>query len=156
MWGGGTKDPNRQSVHQVLVHSYFTTLIFFLLGAGLDIVFNLRIFKDEFIAPAGLILFVFGTVLIIWAQHASHKFVKENLSVESFSRGPYRYTRNPTYWGLYLVLLGFGLVWNAVFVLISTAISFVVTWLIFLKQEEKVLTQKYGQAYLDYKNKVRL
>lgn len=156
MWGGGTKNPNRQSVHRVLVHSYFTTLVFFLLGAGLDIIFNLKIFKDEFIAPVGLILFVFGTALIIWAQHASHNFVKENLSAESFCRGPYRYTRNPTYWGLYLVLLGFGLVWNAVFVLISTAISFVFTWAIFLKQEERVLTQKYGQAYLDYKNKVKL
>ena len=156
MYGGGTKDPKRKSVHRILVHSYFTTLIFFLLGAGLDIIFSLKILDTAIISPVGLLFLVTGTTLIVWAQHASHQFNKENLSPDSFRRGPYRYTRNPTYWGLFLVLIGFGLAWNAVFVLAFTVISLFVTKLIFLKQEEEILAEKYGEVYLEYKKSVHI
>ena len=156
MYGGGTKDPNRKSVHRVLVHSYFTTLIFFLIGAGLDIFLGLKIPDTAIIAPAGLGFLTAGTALIVWAQYASHHFVKDNLSHENFRRGPYRYTRNPTYWGLFLVLLGFGLAWNAVFVIVFTIISLFVTKTIFLKQEEAILEEKYGDAYMEYKKSVHI
>lgn len=145
-----------KSVHKVLVHSYFTTLVFFLLGAGLDIIFGLKILDTGLIAPAGLLFLVAGTALIVWAQYSSHKFNKENLNPDSFRRGPYRYTRNPTYWGLFLVLIGFGLVWNAVFVIAFTVISLFVTKTIFLKQEEEILAGKYGEAYLEYKKSVHI
>ena len=156
MWGGGTKDPKRKSVHRVLVHSYFTTLVFFLLGAGLDIIFSLKILDTTLIAPAGLFFLVAGTGLIVWAQYTSHHFSKENLSSDSFRHGPYRFTRNPTYWGLLLVLIGFGLAWNAVFVIAFTVISLFVTKTIFLKQEEEILAEKYGDAYLEYKKSVHI
>lgn len=156
MFGGGTMDPKRQSVHKVLVHSYFVALLFFLAGVVLDMVFGFQIFDDPVIAPLGAVFLVAGTVLILWAQHASHHFVKENVSRESFCRGPYRYTRNPTYWGIYLLLLGFGMVVNAFFVIVFTALSLLVTILVFLKHEEKILEAKYGGPYLEYKKSVRL
>lgn len=156
MFGGGTMDPKRRSVHRVLAHSYFTTLGFFLLGAALDIFFGWKIMDEEIIGPAGLGFLVAGTALVFWAQYSSHKFVKENITSDSFRRGPYRFTRNPTHWGLFLVLLGFGLAWNALFVIIFTVISLFVTKTIFLKQEEAILAEKYGAPYLEYKQATRL
>ncbi len=149
-------DPKRKSVHRVLAHSYFTTMVFFLLGASLDIIFGLKILDTAIISPAGLAFLVVGTALIVWAQHSSHKFSKENLEPDSFRRGPYRYTRNPTYWGLFLVLVGFGLAWNAVFVIAFTIVSLFVTKKIFLKQEEEILAEKYGAPYLEYKQSTRI
>ncbi|MFA6257159.1 MAG: isoprenylcysteine carboxylmethyltransferase family protein [Candidatus Paceibacterota bacterium] len=154
MYGGGTKDPKRVSVHRVLVRSYYTSLLFFLIGVCLDMIFRLNILKGVMIAPAGFIFLIAGTWLIIWAQHTSRNFQNDNITSESFRRGPYSFTRNPTYWGLYLVLFGFGLVINAIFVLASTIVSFFITKFFFLKQEEKILAEKYGDAYLEYKKSV--
>lgn len=156
MYGGGTKDPKRKSVHKVLVHSYFATFIFFLLGVYLDIMWSKEIFDSRIIMPIGYLLLVAGTILIFWAQHSSHHFSKENVTCESFCRGPYRYTRNPTYWGLYVLLLGFGMVINAFFVIVLTLVSYFLTRFVFLRKEEEILAEKYGEAYLEYKKSVHV
>ncbi|MFN4181420.1 MAG: methyltransferase, partial [Candidatus Paceibacteria bacterium] len=77
------------------------------------------------------------------------------ITKEHFYKGPYRYTRTPTHWGLFLLVLGFGLMINAFFITLLTIISFMVTKLVFIKDQENILEQRYGDAYRAYKNKVR-
>ena len=146
----------KNKVHQILVHSYIMYFSLFIIGVALDAVFRLKIFSNPIFTWIGVIMLVFSTVLIFWAQKSSRHLKKENLSKETFCQGPYHYTRNPTHLGLVLLILGFGIVANAVFVVLFTLVSFMINKCVFLKQEEAFLAEKYGAPYLEYKEKVKL
>ncbi|RKZ83311.1 MAG: isoprenylcysteine carboxylmethyltransferase family protein, partial [Gammaproteobacteria bacterium] len=68
--------------------------------------------------------------------------------------GTYRFTRNPMYVGLLFLLIG----WTILLGSLSPILMLpVFIWIITIEQiipEEKILEQKFGQKYLDYKNAV--
>jgi protein-S-isoprenylcysteine O-methyltransferase Ste14 len=148
-------NPHKNKVHKVLAHSYLFYFISFLLAISLDFVFPIKIFKSSLTSPLGAFFLILGTLLILWAQMSSVKLQKENISKEVFYHGPYRYTRSPTHFGLLFLMLGFGIMNNALFMIILSILSFIVTKLIFLKEEEKILAEKYGIPYLEYKKSVK-
>ncbi len=160
-----TKDTIKQSndenlhknkVHRILAHSYLFYFVSFLLGLFLDFMFPVEFYEKTIMVSIGTIFLIFGTFLIIWAQRSSHKLKKENMTKETFCNGPYRYTRSPTHFGLFFMMLGFGIVVNALFVIIFTIISFFITKFIFIRKEEKILALKYGAPYLEYKKSVKI
>lgn len=69
--------------------------------------------------------------------------------------GLYRFTRNPMYLGLALLIAGIGLGLGTMFVPIVLAVF---VWVITTKQiipEERALENIFGQDYVSYKNDVR-
>ena len=146
----------KPSIHKLLAHSYVVFLGVFLLGVCLDILFKIKVFNGSSVGPLGYVFLVIGTALVLWAQKSTRSIKKETITRETFSHGPYKYTRNPTHWGLFLLTLGFGMVINAFFVIIFSFITFLLTKAIFISKEEKLLADKYGAPYLEYKNSVRL
>ena len=143
------------NVHWVLAHSYVMQFALFLVGVTLDLFFRFKIFSDTIMVPMGAVLLVFSTILIIWAEHTSRNLQKENISKEAFCRGPYCYTRTPTHWGLFFLMLGFGIVINAFFVILTTLISFFIAKLVFQNWEEELMEKKYGSHYAEYKKLVK-
>ncbi len=148
-------------VHRILAHSYFAYLSLFLVGVVLDIFFPIKIFKEKHADPIGFFLLFIGTVLILWAQYSSHKHREHrrdpsNVPAGAFHKGPYKYTRMPTHFGLFAIMFGFGFVINATFIITTTLISFLLTKFIFLNKEEKILSQKYGEKYTQYKKDVKI
>lgn len=146
---------NRNNVHIVLAYSYSIYLLLFLLGIFFDLVFGFKILNLPLLAPIGMALILLATGLIYWAQRTSRNLKIENLKKESFCKGPYCLTRTPTHWGLFLLILGFGLTINALFIIIFAIVSFVFTKLTYIKKEEKMLEKKYGAPYLEYKKSVK-
>lgn len=147
---------SERSVHHILAHSYSFYLLLFLLSFFLDLAFPVKIFKTSIMAPIGFVFLALASLLILWAQKTSRDLRRiEEIKMEHFCRGPYCYTRSPTHWGLFLLMLGFGITINAFFVILSTLISLVVTKLVFLKKEESLLVKKYGAPYLEYKKIVK-
>ncbi|KKP71662.1 MAG: hypothetical protein UR70_C0021G0015 [Candidatus Nomurabacteria bacterium GW2011_GWB1_35_20] len=53
-------------------------------------------------------------------------------------------------------MLGFGIITNALFIIIFSVISFIITKFVFIRKEEKILAEKYGIPYLEYKKSVKL
>jgi protein-S-isoprenylcysteine O-methyltransferase Ste14 len=151
----GNKNLHKNKVHKILAHSYLFYFISFLVGLFLDFMFPLKILENPVFLPAGITFLILGTLLILWAQKSSLALQKENINKETFSHGPYRYTRSPTHFGLFLLILGFGLIINALFIVIFSIVSFVITKLFFIKEEEKILAEKYGTPYLEYKKAVK-
>ncbi|MFA5778036.1 MAG: hypothetical protein WC870_00890 [Candidatus Paceibacterota bacterium] len=148
-------DIQKQSVHKVLAHSYSVYLILFLTGVFLDLIFNFKIFNIFFIVPMGIFFLAFGTGLIIWAQYTSLNLKVESVTKETFCKGPYCYTRTPTNFGLFFLMLGFGMIINAFFIILFAFISLVITKFIFLNKQEKILEEKYGTPYQEYKKSVK-
>ena len=121
----------------------------------LHLAFNIPLFSGNAFVLVGAVSLVFGTFLIIWAQHTSRHLNVEHVSKENFCKGPYCYTRGPTHWGLFFLLLGFGLVINSLFATLFSIIALVLTRMTFLRKEEEALAEKYGTPYLEYKKIVK-
>ncbi len=147
---------SKRNVHKVLAHSYAMYFVLFLVGVTLDLVFMLQIFKSSVMVPTGVSVLIFASLLILWAQTTSRNLKKENITKETFCKGPYCYTRSPTHWGLFFLMLGFGIIVNAIFVVLTTLISFLISRYVFLEKEELILEEKYGMPYLEYKKDVKL
>jgi len=145
---------SRNAVHYVLAHSYSFYFLMFLLGVFMNVFYPVPIFSNSNMGPAGLIILLAGTILIVWAQHTSRDLNTKDLSKETFYQGPYRYTRGPTHLGLFFLVIGFGIIANSFFISIFSLVSFLVGKLVFLKKEEEILATKYGTPYLEYKKMV--
>lgn len=149
--------PHTHVVHKTLAHSYVVYFFILVVGVFLDIMFPIRVFPSSVMVSIGFLLLILASALIWWAQRSSGDLLKkEEVDVEHFFRGPYRYTRTPTHWGLFFLALGFGFVAHAFFVIVLTIISFIVTKSTFVKKQEALLEEKFGAPYREYKNKVKL
>lgn len=145
----------KHAIHKVLADSYAVHFVLFLVGVVLDLIFNFQFFNSTKVAPVGILFLVFGTFLVFWAQKTSRNLKKENINKDTFCRGPYCYTRTPTNFGLLFLVLGFGLIINAFFVVLSAFTSFLISKFMFLNKQEKMLALKYGKPYLEYKKTVK-
>ena len=145
----------QHKVHSVLAHSYIVYFFILIVGVVLDLSFKDKIFNTAIMMPTGFLMLILASMIIIWSQHTSRKLDQEEITKESFCKGPYCYTRTPTHWGLFLLILGFGFILNAIFVIVLTIISFIITKLFFLKKQEEILEDKYGEPYLEYKKIVK-
>jgi protein-S-isoprenylcysteine O-methyltransferase Ste14 len=143
-------------VHLILSHSYTVFLMAVVLGLILDVFIPFNIFNNYIYQYGGIILIILGSFLIYWAQSSSNHTKEDEKAGKprNFEAGPYKYSRNPTHIGLSIMTIGLAFLLNSVFSIILTVIASLVTKNIFLKKEEAVLEQKYGQPYLDYKKKV--
>jgi protein-S-isoprenylcysteine O-methyltransferase Ste14 len=71
------------------------------------------------------------------------------------TRGPYRFSRNPMYVSLTLMLVGVGVAANSWWILLMVVPVLVVMHVGVIVREERYLEQKFGQLYRDYKASVR-
>ncbi len=69
--------------------------------------------------------------------------------------GPFKYSRNPIYLGLLMILIGFGFVIGSFSSFIGAIIFFIITDMWSVPFEEKRLSKIFGEEYVEYKSKVR-
>ncbi|MEI6400424.1 MAG: isoprenylcysteine carboxylmethyltransferase family protein [bacterium] len=148
-----------KSVHIILSESYLTFIVLFIPAMLLDTYFNTNKTVHPNLVILGWVLLFISPVLIYWAQKTSAAFKKayENgtpITPSFFMHGPYRVTRRPTHLGITLMFVGFSLVISSPFALVSALIAHLVTQMNFIKREECILLEKYGEPYQVYCNKV--
>jgi len=150
--------PRKGIIHLILVHSYLTFFYAIILGLIFDLLMPTKIFNNPIFQYVGILMIMGGTMIIYWAQWSSRKAQKiytNNVSVEAFQYGAYKYLRSPTYIGLFIMTMGLGFVIDSLFSVIFVMIAHLITKFVSQKQEEKILIKKYGQIYIDYKKKVK-
>jgi protein-S-isoprenylcysteine O-methyltransferase Ste14 len=118
--------------------------------------------KQLFVSPItylgiGAILVGISMVLA-----CAYLFRKQNTTIKPFQESSYlvmeglfTYSRNPIYLGMIVILLG---VWVVLGSLTPLLIIPAFTWLIqemFIKEEEKMLEEKFWEKYQEYKATVR-
>ena len=94
---------------------------------------------------SGIALVVLGEIVRFWSAGYIAK------DAEIATGGPYAHVRNPLYFGSLLLAVGYGLIsglgaWGVLF----TVALFLVFHLAAILYEEKFLTNKFGEPYLDY------
>lgn len=123
-----------------------------------------RLIPLPFTAPAilryiGVALTVVGVLLGIGAflefQKARTTVDPHGSATQLVISGIYRFTRNPMYLGLLLIVIGlplyFGLFWG---ILLAPVFIFVMDHLV-IQHEEIYLEKKFGKTYTDYTSRVR-
>jgi protein-S-isoprenylcysteine O-methyltransferase Ste14 len=108
---------------------------------------------------AGGVLIVVAIALAAWARGL---FVRTGQSVipwtptpEMIFGGPYRFTRNPMYVGMTLLEIGIGLVLNNLWVVALALPALLIIHFIAVRPEEAYLSQKFGDGYRGYLQRVR-
>ena len=108
---------------------------------------------------SGGVLILIGMSLILWAvrllARAGTTIKPFEASTKMIVAGPYRWSRNPIYLGMAMILLGIGL---ALGTLTPFAILPLFVWLIqknFIAHEEAMLDKSFGPAYAEYKKHIR-
>jgi protein-S-isoprenylcysteine O-methyltransferase Ste14 len=121
---------------------------------SLDLPFHVRLGAFVLIALAGGATALAGDLEFRRARTTINPFKPENSSTLVTS-GIYRFTRNPMYLGLTLVLLGW-----AVFLRSGWALPGPVIFVLYITRfqiipEERVLSAKFEEAYTAYTKRVR-
>lgn len=103
---------------------------------------------DDGLMPWGILIMAAGIAMRLWSNGYAIKMDKLTTS------GPYALVRNPLYVGTGLIVLGamvmFKLLWVGVIFFAFVALAYTRT----IRSEEKMLADKFGAAYLDYRAKV--
>ena len=100
----------------------------------------------------GLALAASGVISFKKAGTAIRPFESSTFLVTD---GLYRYTRNPMYLGMVILLIGVATYLGSLTPYIVIPVFFLIIQQCFIKHEEPFLENIFGQEYLDYKDKVR-
>ena len=76
-------------------------------------------------------------------------------STSLITTGVFRITRNPMYLGFALILLGIAILLGSLTPYVVILVFAIFIDAVFIKYEEKKLESTFGQAWLDYRKKVR-
>jgi len=111
------------------------------------------------LAYAGIIIVFLGIVL---SAISAGMFVKADTGLLPFEEatalvtgGIFRFTRNPMYLGMFLMVFGAAFLMGSVGALIPLLIFMLIIRFNFVAGEERFMEAAFGQQYLDYKSKVR-
>lgn len=158
-----TKQVATWNVRRRNVESY----IFLMIAFGiLEISFTGRLaFFEQGLIPntllvslMGLVLAVAGLVFSVWARI----YLGSNWSPAAMLRkgqtlvrkGPYGIVRHPIYSGLIVAIVGTALVFGGYRIIISIICVFLFAW-VRISEEEKLMSQQFGEDYTKYKKDVK-
>ncbi|UCG93107.1 MAG: isoprenylcysteine carboxylmethyltransferase family protein [candidate division WOR-3 bacterium] len=137
--------------------TYF--LLYLLLGLVLHFVVPVKkliIFPYTLI---GVLLIVVGIWLNVWADSL---FKRANTTVKPSEKsstlvleGPYRLSRHPMYLGMVIALLGVAIMLGSLVSFLGTIVCFITLQAIFIPHEERAMEETFGEAYTEYKKRVR-
>jgi protein-S-isoprenylcysteine O-methyltransferase Ste14 len=107
----------------------------------------------------GLALIVGGAVLAIAGRrelqrHDTNVDPREP-ALRVVTSGPYRYTRNPLYLSITIILAGIGLAVNGLWILLALIPTLIVMSRGVIDREERYMERKFGDEYARYRRAVR-
>lgn len=104
-----------------------------------------------------LFLVGIGVIAIIFAQMRKAKTNIEpwKPTTKILDTGFYGISRNPIYLGMILIYLGISCLFNSIWFLPFLPLSLLAIHYGVILREEKYLESKFGEEYLDYKQRVR-
>lgn len=97
----------------------------------------------------------FSSLYLFFKKRTTPNPMRPEFTTGLVVKGMYKISRNPMYLGMLMMLFGFAIFLGKLTpFLVLPAFYFLLTEMQ-IKPEEKILEDKFGDEYLDYKNKVR-
>ena len=107
------------------------------------------------------IIFLIGVIILI---NPILKFIKSKTTIDPIkfkkvnkliTSGIYKYSRNPMYLGLLMIVISTSIFYLNIFSMITPILFYYWINSFQIKREEIFLSEKFGKEYLFYKNKTR-
>jgi protein-S-isoprenylcysteine O-methyltransferase Ste14 len=129
-------------------------------GLALNWLLPLPFLPDDLPAGwLGALVFVLALALFAWAiatmTRAGSNVPTNRPTTIIVESGPYRFTRNPIYLGMFLGLIGLGLAFNTLWLLMMLVPFALVISYGVVAREEAYLERKFGDGYRGYRSRVR-
>lgn len=109
-------------------------------------------------ATIGVLLVVFGELLRIYSVAFIGSVSRtRNLSTTGgalVSTGPFGLVRNPLYVGNFFITFGLAVFGGVFWLVVLTVLAFAFQYYCIVRFEERLLVQKFGREYEDYRNTV--
>jgi protein-S-isoprenylcysteine O-methyltransferase Ste14 len=115
---------------------------------------HLPVFANEKLRLIGFAVIAAGIIFRFVAIRQLGRFFTVDVTIREDHQlmlsGLYKYLRHPSYSGSLLSFIGLGLSINNWLSLVIVFVPVLLTFIIRIRQEEKVLTEQFGKQYLDY------
>jgi len=148
------------NVANAVVRPPVAWVLAFVAGLGVDWLYPLRFVPTS--VPADWIggaVFSVGLVLAIWAiatmRRAGTRVETYKPTTAIVENGPYRFTRNPIYLGMFLGQAGLAMGFNNAWILAMLVPFYFAIRFGVIAREEAYLERNFGAVYLAYKSRVR-
>lgn len=108
-------------------------------------------------AIAGAVIAVAAVALTGWAflslpsVGSGHYILRDQPIVD---RGVYGWLRHPIYVGAFFIWLALAMAYWRLLPLVVLALYVVPTYLLYIREEERLMIERYGEAYEDYRRRV--
>jgi protein-S-isoprenylcysteine O-methyltransferase Ste14 len=107
----------------------------------------------------GAMVFVLALALFAWSiatmTRAGTNIPTNQPTTTIVESGPYRFTRNPIYIGMFLGLIGLAIAFNTIWLLLMMVPFALVIRYGVVAREEAYLDRKFGDVYRGYRARVR-
>ena len=132
----------------------------FVAGLGLDWLYPLPFVPASLPhAWVGAGVFALGLALFVWAirtlKAAGTPVQGYKPTSAIVDRGPYRFTRNPIYGGMFVGLAGLAVAFDTFWLLAALVVFSAIVRFGVVAREEAYLDRKFGDAYRNYRARVR-
>ncbi len=168
------KYPRAMIILQLLWIVMFATILVYILR-GLFYISNIstHVLVDVFTFPpnvipqpynyVGILFIPVGMFIVIWANYAllwtGRIGFRDREPMQRPSSlvlvGPYRFTRNPIYFGNLLMMFGLVIVWSSIVTALLLIVVYVIFRFVFIRREEVILEEEFGEEYREFKKRVR-
>ncbi|MFX0167325.1 MAG: methyltransferase family protein [Promethearchaeota archaeon] len=158
--------PQQRSESKLFDFLLLTILLlspFFLIGAYYEnkllISKIIPLWDNINISYVGFTLYLSGGLLTIVARAQIGRFGTGELITEEdhqlITHGVYNYIRNPMYSGTLIATIGFCLVFRCIITLIVMFLYYFLIFRMRIKEEERILVEKFGKEFQEYKNRTK-
>lgn len=108
----------------------------------------------------GVVLFAAGVIMVLacivqFALQGAGTLSPADPTKKLVIAGLYRYSRNPMYIGVMMMLVGEAMAWGNVYLWLYAALIFLCFYLFVRYREEPRLRRDFGEEYDDYRRRVR-
>ena len=149
-------EPDRANV---LTMPPFIYIGFFLLGIGLQYLWPIKLLSLTAQLTIGLGLVAISFIMVGQAiprfRKAGTSFDVNTPTTTIITDGAYKYSRNPIYLSMAVLHAGLAIALDNIWALIMLAPALVMIHAGIILPEERYLTGKFGEQYLQYKRQVR-
>jgi len=110
---------------------------------------------NGWVTGIGFLLMAFRFLIKYWAIRTLDKYWSSDLEIREnhklIKKGLYKYLRHPVYFGRLIDVISIPLIANSYYTLILAILLHLVLLNIRIRIEEKVLIEKFGKDYVEYK-----
>lgn len=133
-----------QVVQRFFVHHRVRASFFIFIALWAEWASHARPLPLDIVCGSGALLVIAGAFLRSWAAG-----IIEKRTVLA-TQGPYALTRHPLYLGSFMIMMGFALALEDKLAIIGTAAVILFIYLPTIRNEERLLGERFGNAWLRY------